>query len=99
MTTTTRTADGEPRCSICGDREGLTDPFADYEQSRGDETHKRCLTTRRAKEDRLIDRVNARSNDDKSAGQQHTGAENAATADDPFAGIVDTKHNDPWDAS
>jgi hypothetical protein len=34
----------------------------------------------------------------KAEGQQHTGAENAAAAD-PFAGIVDTKHNDGWDAS
>ena len=107
MTTTTRTADGD---HLEISKAGFGTIRIESLDRNGTPNWGLTLTAADATEiANILDTFAA----DLTAGQQHTGAENAAAADkdeahldpankpasDPFAGIVDTKTNDAWDAS
>lgn len=102
MTTATQ---HEPRCTMCGEREGDTNPFADYEQSRGDEVHTRCL--KGAGYDNPAKQAAAKARPDYGTIREPVAGrpvgrvtmQDDHDAGDPFAGIVDVAINDGWDAS
>ena len=101
MTTTTRTADGD---HLEISKAGFGTIRIESLDRNGTPNWGLTLTAADATEiANILDTFAA----DLTAGQQHTGAENAEAhldpankpASDPFAGIVDTKTNDGWDAS